>query len=258
MPVRHALTSWMSARTRNSRSLPKPMFFLRVGLLFTDQPQAHEESEDFREPSISANTIDFPSRSRTVTCRLVQDECREQMRSVRKIGVSDRRVEMSGQSLAQDLLQMSGVWHDAQHENLQRVRSSTGILQARCGGIGGGCSQEALAVSNRSIYFRFNKRPYCNAHTPVAKHTTVADTPEARRLAENTKIQSQVKYHEEFERNMKGKATQVRPVRERRPGTLFCTRVISGSLLFRVVVSLWTLNVANLFRRWLMIRNFSD
>lgn len=44
----------------------------------------------------------------------------------------------------------------------------------------------------------------------MAKHTAVADTPEARRLAENTKIQSQVKYHEEFERNMKGKATQVR------------------------------------------------
>lgn len=56
---------------------------------------------------------------------------------------------------------------------------------------------------------RFNKLPYCNAHTPVAKHTTVADTPEARRLAENTKIQSQVKYHEEFEKTLKGKVTQV-------------------------------------------------
>jgi hypothetical protein len=36
----------------------------------------------------------------------------------------------------------------------------------------------------------------------------VADTPEARRLAENTKLQSQVRYHEDFERQ-KGKLTQV-------------------------------------------------
>lgn len=62
---------------------------------------------------------------------------------------------------------------------------------------------------NMKTYKGYNKLPYCNAHTPQAKHTTVADTPEARRLAENTKIQSQVKYHEEFERNMKGKVTQV-------------------------------------------------
>ncbi|XP_003742819.1 LIM and SH3 domain protein Lasp [Galendromus occidentalis] len=69
--------------------------------------------------------------------------------------------------------------------------------------------QECGMTLNMKTYKGFNKRPYCNAHTPVAKHTTVADTPEARRLAENTKIQSQVKYHEEFERNMKGKATQM-------------------------------------------------
>lgn len=40
------------------------------------------------------------------------------------------------------------------------------------------------------------------------KPTTVADTPESRRLAENTRIQSNVKYHEDFEK-AKGKVTQV-------------------------------------------------
>ncbi|XP_035227818.1 LIM and SH3 domain protein Lasp-like isoform X2 [Stegodyphus dumicola] len=46
------------------------------------------------------------------------------------------------------------------------------------------------------------------SHCPQAKHTAVADTPEIRRLAENTKLQSNVKYHEDFEK-AKGKFTQV-------------------------------------------------
>lgn len=50
-------------------------------------------------------------------------------------------------------------------------------------------------------YKGFEKRPYCNAHCPQAKATTVADTPEIRRLAENTRIQSQAKYHEDFEKS---------------------------------------------------------
>lgn len=45
-------------------------------------------------------------------------------------------------------------------------------------------------------------------HIPKAKATTVAETPEFRRIAENTKIQSNVKYHEDFEKT-KGKFTQV-------------------------------------------------
>lgn len=61
---------------------------------------------------------------------------------------------------------------------------------------------------NMKTYKGFNKLPYCSAHCPQAKHTTVADTPEAKRLAENTRIQSQVKYHEDFEK-LKGKVTQV-------------------------------------------------
>lgn len=46
------------------------------------------------------------------------------------------------------------------------------------------------------------------SHCPSLKPTTVAETPESRRLAENTRLQSQVKYHEDFEKS-KGKLTQV-------------------------------------------------
>ncbi|KAH6929944.1 hypothetical protein HPB50_007163 [Hyalomma asiaticum] len=48
---------------------------------------------------------------------------------------------------------------------------------------------------NMKTYKGFNKLPYCSAHCPQAKHTTVADTPEAKRLAENTRIQSQGHLH---------------------------------------------------------------
>ena len=42
--------------------------------------------------------------------------------------------------------------------------------------------------------------PICfYSHTPKAKATIVADTPEMKRLADNTKIQSNVQYHAEFE-----------------------------------------------------------
>ncbi len=43
---------------------------------------------------------------------------------------------------------------------------------------------------------------------PKAKATVIADTPENRRLAENSKLQSNVKYHAEFEA-AKGKFTQI-------------------------------------------------
>ena len=48
-------------------------------------------------------------------------------------------------------------------------------------------------------YKGFDKLPYCGAHVPKAKATVVADTPENKRLAENSKTQSNVKYHAEFE-----------------------------------------------------------
>merc|ERR1719336_427990 len=38
--------------------------------------------------------------------------------------------------------------------------------------------------------------PYCNAHVPKAKATVVTDTPENKRLAENTKVQSNISYHD--------------------------------------------------------------
>lgn len=46
------------------------------------------------------------------------------------------------------------------------------------------------------------------SHIPKAKATAIADTPELKRIAENTKIQSNVKYHADFEKQ-KGKLTQV-------------------------------------------------
>lgn len=45
-------------------------------------------------------------------------------------------------------------------------------------------------------------------HIPKAKATTIAETPEYKRIAENTKIQSNVNYHADFEKT-KGKLTQV-------------------------------------------------
>ncbi|EFX81600.1 hypothetical protein DAPPUDRAFT_49826 [Daphnia pulex] len=69
------------------------------------------------------------------------------------------------------------------------------------------CQTCSMAL-NMKTYKGFNKLPYCEAHIPKAKATTVVETPEMRRLAENTKLQSQVQYHADFEK-AKGKFTQV-------------------------------------------------
>ncbi|KAF2895734.1 hypothetical protein ILUMI_10438 [Ignelater luminosus] len=69
------------------------------------------------------------------------------------------------------------------------------------------CKECGMALNMRN-YKGFNKEPYCEAHIPKAKATTMAETPELRRIAENTKLQSNVKYHEDFEKS-KGKFTQV-------------------------------------------------
>ncbi|ENN72763.1 hypothetical protein D910_08242 [Dendroctonus ponderosae] len=69
------------------------------------------------------------------------------------------------------------------------------------------CKDCGMALNMRN-YKGFNKEPYCDAHVPKAKATTMAETPELKRIAENTKIQSNVKYHADFERS-KGKFTQV-------------------------------------------------
>ncbi|KAK3105778.1 hypothetical protein FSP39_005450, partial [Pinctada imbricata] len=68
--------------------------------------------------------------------------------------------------------------------------------------------QECNMTLNMKNYKGYNKLPYCNAHYPTTKHTVVADTPEARRIAENTKIQSNVQYHSDFEK-AKGSYIQV-------------------------------------------------
>lgn len=57
-------------------------------------------------------------------------------------------------------------------------------------------------------YMGPNHRPIYYRHIPKAKATTIADTPELKRIAENTKIQSNVQYHADFEK-LKGKVTQV-------------------------------------------------
>ncbi|CAI9724170.1 LIM zinc-binding domain-containing Nebulette isoform X27 [Octopus vulgaris] len=54
---------------------------------------------------------------------------------------------------------------------------------------------------NMKNYKGYDKKPFCVAHYPTTKFTSVADTPENRRIATNTKIQSSVQYHMDFEKN---------------------------------------------------------
>ncbi|XP_053195070.1 LIM and SH3 domain protein 1 isoform X2 [Scomber japonicus] len=61
---------------------------------------------------------------------------------------------------------------------------------------------------NMKNYKGFEKRPYCNAHYPKTNFTCVADTPENLRLKQQSKMQSQVLYREDFEKN-KGKGFHV-------------------------------------------------
>ncbi|XP_041122687.1 LIM and SH3 domain protein 1-like [Polyodon spathula] len=61
---------------------------------------------------------------------------------------------------------------------------------------------------NMKNYKGYEKKPYCNAHYPKTSFTTVADTPENLRLKQQSEMQSQVRYKEEFEKN-KGKGFSV-------------------------------------------------
>uniref|UniRef100_A0AAY4B6P1 LIM and SH3 domain protein 1 n=1 Tax=Denticeps clupeoides TaxID=299321 RepID=A0AAY4B6P1_9TELE len=61
---------------------------------------------------------------------------------------------------------------------------------------------------NMNNYKGFDKKPYCNAHYPKTTFTSVADTPENLRLKQQSKMQSQVLYKEEFEKS-KGKGFSV-------------------------------------------------
>ncbi|KAJ8963103.1 hypothetical protein NQ318_018568 [Aromia moschata] len=62
------------------------------------------------------------------------------------------------------------------------------------------CKDCGMALNMRT-YKGFNKEPYCEAHIPKAKATTMAETPELKRIAENTKLQSNVNYHADFEKS---------------------------------------------------------
>ncbi|TSK14613.1 LIM and SH3 domain protein 1 [Bagarius yarrelli] len=61
---------------------------------------------------------------------------------------------------------------------------------------------------NMKNYKGFEKKPYCSQHYPKTSFTSVADTPENLRLKQQSKMQSQVLYKEEFEKN-KGKGFSV-------------------------------------------------
>jgi len=57
-------------------------------------------------------------------------------------------------------------------------------------------------------YKGFQKRPYCAAHYPQLKATTVVETPENLRLANQSKNQSNITYRAEYEQS-KGQYTEV-------------------------------------------------
>ncbi|XP_056627486.1 LIM and SH3 domain protein 1-like isoform X2 [Triplophysa dalaica] len=61
---------------------------------------------------------------------------------------------------------------------------------------------------NMKNYKGFDKKPYCSQHYPKTSFTIVADTPENLRLKQQSKMQSQVLYKEDFEKN-KGKGFSV-------------------------------------------------
>ncbi|XP_057682092.1 LIM and SH3 domain protein 1-like [Corythoichthys intestinalis] len=63
----------------------------------------------------------------------------------------------------------------------------------------------ALSMNN---YKGFNKRPYCSMHYPKSSFTIVTDTPENLRLKQQSMLNSQALYKEEFEKN-KGKGFSV-------------------------------------------------
>jgi hypothetical protein len=93
-----------------------------------------------------------------------------------------------------------GMRNDSQHEELQGLRQET-ILQ-RVSYINQLISQsiiEDLSVDRfvlPSIIYKFCKiliGTFLFSHYPTTKFTAVADTPENQRLAQNSKIQSQVR-----------------------------------------------------------------
>lgn len=69
------------------------------------------------------------------------------------------------------------------------------------------CTVCGMAL-NMKNYKGYNKMPYCEPHYPKTKATIVVDTPEMKRLADNTKFQSKVQYTADFEK-MKGTKIEI-------------------------------------------------
>lgn len=59
-----------------------------------------------------------------------------------------------------------------------------------------------------TTYKGFEKKPYCSMHYPKTSFTIVADTPENLRLKQQSMLNSQALYKEDFEKN-KGKGFSV-------------------------------------------------
>ena len=98
--------------------------------------------------------------------------------------------------MAQGLLQVLGVQHDTLNEELQRVRQVT-LLQRPCAK---GQGYSDFRYSGEQVRRRYNQVD--------GKLRLFKIVPLFRRLAENSKLQSNVKYHAEFEA-AKGKFTQI-------------------------------------------------
>lgn len=98
--------------------------------------------------------------------------------------------------MAQGLLQVLGVQHDTLNEELQRIRQVT-LLQRPCAK---GQGYSDFRYSGEQVRRRYNQVD--------GKLRLFKIVPLFRRLAENSKLQSQVKYHAEFEA-AKGKFTQI-------------------------------------------------
>ncbi|XP_074519638.1 LIM and SH3 domain protein 1-like isoform X2 [Halichoeres trimaculatus] len=62
------------------------------------------------------------------------------------------------------------------------------------------CEVCKMALS-MTTYKGFEKKPYCSMHYPKSSFTIVTDTPENLRLKQQSMLNSQIKYHEEFEKS---------------------------------------------------------
>uniref|UniRef100_A0A1I8BD74 LIM and SH3 domain protein F42H10.3 n=1 Tax=Meloidogyne hapla TaxID=6305 RepID=A0A1I8BD74_MELHA len=69
------------------------------------------------------------------------------------------------------------------------------------------CTACGMTLSMKT-YKGYEKKPYCEAHYPKTVPSAVIDTPEMERVRINTKNQSAVQYHEQFEK-MRGTKIEV-------------------------------------------------